>query len=210
MLLAGQLVEKNRKAAAKGKTLLALLVPSFPQQTRSLNEARPKLVVEPDPGTLFLTAEGEPFSLDHMTFTVRNHVAAAKLGKMGACRLLRHTMATLMLEGGADIRFIQEMLGHSKLSSTQMYTQVSVRMLKQIHTATHPAARLNPHATEPANGQRVPQQAGLHAKATPEPANRRGRLEAGKLTEQLQADLLATLEAEAEEGTRRRKVVKST
>jgi integrase/recombinase XerD len=107
-----------------------------------MNDARPKLVVEPDSGSVFLTAEGEPFSLDHMTFTVRNHVAAAKLGKMGACHLLRHTMATLMLEGGADIRFIQEMLGHSKLSSTQMYTQVSIRMLKQIHTATHPAAKL--------------------------------------------------------------------
>ena len=164
-----------------------------------LADARPRLVVEPDPGTLFLTAEGEPFSLDHMTFTVRSHVAAAKLGKMGACHLLRHTMATLMLEGGADIRFIQEMLGHSKLSSTQMYTQVSVRMLKQIHTATHPAARLNPHPAEPANGRAVPPQARLHAKATPQPANRRGRLEAGKLTEQLQADLLATLQAEAEE-----------
>jgi integrase/recombinase XerD len=107
-----------------------------------LAEARPRLVVEPDPGNLFLTAEGEPFSLDHMTFTVRNHVAAAKLHKMGACHLFRHTMATLMLEGGADIRFIQEMLGHTKLSTTQMYTQVSIRMLKQIHTATHPAARL--------------------------------------------------------------------
>jgi integrase/recombinase XerD len=107
-----------------------------------LAEARPKLAVEPDEGVLFLTAEGEPFSLDHMTFTVRNHVAAAKLGKMGACHLFRHTMATLMLEGGADIRFIQEMLGHTKLSTTQMYTQVSIRMLKQIHTATHPAAKL--------------------------------------------------------------------
>lgn len=107
-----------------------------------LAEARPKLVVEPDEGVVFLTAEGEPFSLDHMTFTVRNHVAAAKLGKMGACHLFRHTMATLMLEGGADIRFIQEMLGHTKLSTTQMYTQVSIRMLKQIHTATHPGAKL--------------------------------------------------------------------
>src|SRR5262249_24092237 len=67
-----------------------------------LNDARPKLVVEPDDSTLFLTAEGEPFSLGHMTFTVRNHVAAAKLNRTGACHLLRHTMATLMLEGGAD------------------------------------------------------------------------------------------------------------
>ncbi len=138
-----------------------------------LREARPRLVVEPDPGTLFLTAEGETFSLDHMTFTVRNHVAAAKLGKMGACHLLRHTMATLMLEGGADIRFIQEMLGHSKLSSTQMYTQVSVRLLKQIHTATHPAAQL--HRTEAAAKENLFQD---HAE---------------------KAELLAALAAEAEE-----------
>jgi integrase/recombinase XerD len=52
-------------------------------------------------------------------------------------------MATLMLDGGADIRFIQAMLGHVLLSTTQLYTQVSIRKLKQIHTATHPAATLN-------------------------------------------------------------------
>jgi len=147
-----------------------------------LADARPGLVVEPDPGTVFLTAEGETFSLDHMTFTVRNHVAAAQLGKMGACHLLSHTMATLMLEGGADIRIIQEMLGHSKLSSTQMYTQVSVRTLKQIHTATHPAAKLNPHAKEPTNGQPT--------QPTPEKPTD---------DEQIRDDLLATLEREAEE-----------
>ena len=48
-------------------------------------------------------------------------------------------MATLMLEGGADIRFIQQMLGHDKLDTTQIYTQVSIRKLKEIHTLTHPA-----------------------------------------------------------------------
>ena len=48
-------------------------------------------------------------------------------------------MATLMLENGADIRFIQVMLGHADLSTTQIYTQVSIRHLKDIHTATHPA-----------------------------------------------------------------------
>jgi integrase/recombinase XerD len=47
-------------------------------------------------------------------------------------------MATLMLENGADIRFIQAMLGHASLSTTQIYTQVSIRKLKDIHTATHP------------------------------------------------------------------------
>lgn len=51
-------------------------------------------------------------------------------------------MATLMLEGGADMRFIQEMLGHAKLETTQIYTQVSIRKLIEIHAATHPGARL--------------------------------------------------------------------
>jgi integrase/recombinase XerD len=52
-------------------------------------------------------------------------------------------MATIMLENGADIRFIQEMLGHAELSTTQIYTQVSIKKLKEIHTATHPNARVS-------------------------------------------------------------------
>jgi len=67
------------------------------------------------------------------------YVTRADLGKTGSCHLFRHTMATLMLEHGADIRYIQEMLGHVKIDTTQIYTQVSIRKLKQIHTATHPA-----------------------------------------------------------------------
>jgi len=66
-------------------------------------------------------------------------VDAADIGKRGSCHLFRHTMATLMLENGADIRFIQAMLGHAKLETTQIYTQVSIRKLKEIHEATHPA-----------------------------------------------------------------------
>jgi integrase/recombinase XerD len=52
-------------------------------------------------------------------------------------------VATLMLENGADIRYIQEMLGHAELSTTQIYTQVSIRKLKQVHTLTHPGAALS-------------------------------------------------------------------
>jgi integrase/recombinase XerD len=59
-------------------------------------------------------------------------------------------MATLMLEGGADIRFIQQMLGHAELSTTEIYTHVSIRMLKQVHTATHPAAALDHEHGQPA------------------------------------------------------------
>jgi integrase/recombinase XerD len=107
-----------------------------------LEDGRPSLAVEPDDGTLFLTVEGAPFTPNRLTQMVRGYVNAAGVGKKGACHLFRHTMATLMLEGGADIRFIQQMLGHAKLETTQIYTQVSIRKLKEIHAATHPGARL--------------------------------------------------------------------
>ena len=51
-----------------------------------------------------------------------------------------------MLENGADIRFIQQQLGHAELSTTQIYTQVSIKMLKEVHTRTHPGATLSPEA----------------------------------------------------------------
>jgi integrase/recombinase XerD len=115
-------------------------------------EVRPQLVMEPDEGVLFLTADGQAFSPNRLTQLVRGYVLAADLGKRGACHLFRHTMATLMLEGGADIRFIQQMLGHVKLETTQIYTQVSIRKLKEIHTATHPGARLQGRRTRATAG----------------------------------------------------------
>jgi integrase/recombinase XerD len=102
------------------------------------DDVRPELAAGGDDGSLFLTHLGEAFTPNRLTQLVRDHVNAAKLGKTGACHLFRHTMATLMLENGADIRFIQAMLGHAELSTTQIYTQVSIRKLKDIHTATHP------------------------------------------------------------------------
>jgi integrase/recombinase XerD len=82
---------------------------------------------------------------------VRGYVLSADIGKEGACHLFRHTMATLMLEGGADIRFIQELLGHAELTTTQVYTRVSIKKLKEIHTATHPGARLASSRSEEAH-----------------------------------------------------------
>jgi integrase/recombinase XerD len=60
-------------------------------------------------------------------------------------------MATLMLEGGADLRFIQQMLGHADLNSTEIYTHVAIRKLQQIHAATHPGATLERKASAVTN-----------------------------------------------------------
>jgi integrase/recombinase XerD len=106
-----------------------------------LADTRPELVVPPDEGYLFLTHRGDPFTKSSLTEFVRTYVDRAELGKTGAVHLFRHTMATLMLEGGADIRYVQAMLGHAKLETTQIYTNVSIRKLKEVHTASHPAGR---------------------------------------------------------------------
>ena len=109
---------------------------------RYVLSVRPQLVVPPDDGFLFLAYSGRPFNPDYLGHEVRKYVIASGVGKEGACHLFRHTMATLMLDGGADIRYVQEMLGHAKLTTTSLYTQVSIDRLKKVHEATHPGARL--------------------------------------------------------------------
>ncbi|MEQ1829387.1 MAG: site-specific tyrosine recombinase XerC [Pirellula sp.] len=108
---------------------------------RYLEEGRPELVIDPNEQTLFLSTLGQPLEPDSLTEYVREYVIKADIGKKGSCHMFRHTMATLMLENGADIRYIQAMLGHADLRTTQIYTQVSIRKLQQIHRLTHPASQ---------------------------------------------------------------------
>lgn len=120
------------------------------------DDVRGELATGADDGTLFLTSMGEAFTPNRLTQLARDHVNAAETGKAGACHLFRHTMATLMLENGADIRFIQAMLGHANLETTQIYTQVSIRKLKDIHTATHPGRVIVPgEAADPDAGDDI-------------------------------------------------------
>ena len=111
-----------------------------------LGEVRPGLVVEPDEAWLFLSPHGEALTPKGLTKVVQRYVRRSGLGKPGACHLWRHSMATAMLENGADIRYIQEMLGHAELGTTAIYTKVSIVKLKEIHTATHPSSRPVPGA----------------------------------------------------------------
>jgi len=109
---------------------------------RYLSDVRPLWARESDEGFLFLNQNGEPIDAAYLTHLVHWYVEHAATGKLGSCHLFRHSMATLMMENGADIRFVQAMLGHVKLETTALYTQVSIGKLKEIHAATHPAERV--------------------------------------------------------------------
>lgn len=135
-----------RQGKGKKDRMIPMGERAFAWVARYVEEARPSLALTPDDGTVFLTNLGTPFEAGRLTQLVRDYVNAAETGKRGACHLFRHTCATLMHENGADIRFIQQQLGHAELSTTQIYTQVSIRMLKEVHTRTHPGATLSPEA----------------------------------------------------------------
>ena len=127
----------------RGKGKKDRLVPIAPRAVAWVDSwlatARPALLVPPDSGALFLTNSGQAFNVEHLSMVVRRLLDAADLKKPGACHLFRHSMATAMLEAGADVRFIQQLLGHSNLNSTALYTQVSIRKLLEVYAQTHPA-----------------------------------------------------------------------
>lgn len=139
-------MERETLLISEGKGMRDRLIPighrALLWVRRYLTEARPCLAVEPDEGYLFLTKEGTPFVPGSLSPLMAGYVKRSGIGKTGSCHIFRHTMATLMLEGGADIRYIQQMLGHARLESTETYTRVSMRKLRKVFQATHPAARV--------------------------------------------------------------------
>lgn len=100
---------------------------------------RIRFAIEPDPENIFLERTGLALTPDRLSRLVAKYIKQADLGKTGSCHLFRHTVATLMLDNGADIRFIQQMLGHASIGTTETYTHVSIVKLKQIHELTHPS-----------------------------------------------------------------------
>jgi integrase/recombinase XerD len=141
-------IDRGTLMIRQGKGKKDRMVPVSPRALawieKYLNEVRSSLIAGADLGLLFLTNVGEGFGADRLSQMVRRYIDQAKIGKTGSCHLFRHTVATLMLENGADIRYIQEMLGHAQLSTTEIYTRVSIWKLREIYLATHPAARNEP------------------------------------------------------------------
>jgi integrase/recombinase XerD len=107
--------------------------------TKYLDEVRPRLMIRPEEQGLFLTGYGEPFNADVLSRKISDYIKKAGTGHKGGPHLLRHTCATHLLEGGADIRYIQQLLGHENLETTAIYTEVSVLQLQAVHARCHPA-----------------------------------------------------------------------
>lgn len=114
-----------------------------------LAEGRPALCDSPHQTHLFVTRNGRPLHPNQVSAQVRRAMDQAGITKRGSCHLFRHTVASMMLDRGADIRHIQAILGHENLCTTQIYTYVSIGKLCEVHAQTHPARLFRPSRQRP-------------------------------------------------------------
>ncbi|HEV7925400.1 MAG TPA: tyrosine recombinase [Verrucomicrobiae bacterium] len=105
---------------------------------RYLEAGRPKLLTAKSPANLFLNRRGLPFAASTMWTRIKRRVHRAEIGRNITPHALRHSFATHLLENGADLRVIQELLGHANISTTEVYTHVTSSRLRDIHRQFHP------------------------------------------------------------------------
>ena len=116
-----------------GKTAVAAL-------NRYLEIGRPKLITAKSPANVFLTQRGTPFAAVTLWKRIKDRAPRAGVGRNITPHMLRHSFATHLLEHGADLRVIQELLGHANISTTEVYTHVTSNRLREIHRKFHPRA----------------------------------------------------------------------
>jgi integrase/recombinase XerD len=105
---------------------------------RYLDAGRPKLVTPRSPGVVFLTKRGTPFAAVTLWLRIKQRVRRAGISRNVTPHMLRHSFATHLLENGADLRVIQELLGHANISTTEVYTHVAGARLGEVHRKFHP------------------------------------------------------------------------
>lgn len=105
---------------------------------RFIETGRPELVTPKSPANVFLTKRGTPFAAVTLWLRVKNRVLRAGIERNITPHMLRHSFATHLLEHGADLRVIQELLGHASIGTTQIYTHVTSNRLRDVHKQFHP------------------------------------------------------------------------
>jgi len=103
-----------------------------------IEAGRPKLVTPKTPANLFLNRRGLPFAASTLWTRIKRRLKRAEIGRNITPHVLRHSFATHLLENGADLRVIQELLGHANISTTEVYTHVTTSRLRDIHRQFHP------------------------------------------------------------------------
>jgi integrase/recombinase XerD len=103
-----------------------------------LDAGRPKLVTSRSPANVFLTKRGTPFASVTLWLHIKRRVRRADIARNVTPHMLRHSFATHLLEHGADLRVIQELLGHATISTTEVYTHVARSRLRDVHRKFHP------------------------------------------------------------------------
>ncbi|MGA2852533.1 MAG: tyrosine-type recombinase/integrase [Verrucomicrobiota bacterium] len=125
-----------------GKGNKERVVPVGKKAVEALNHfietGRPKLVTPKSPAAVFLTKRGTPFAAVTLWLRIKNRVRRAGVERNITPHMLRHSFATHLLEHGADLRVIQELLGHANISTTEIYTHVTGNRLRDIHRKFHP------------------------------------------------------------------------
>ena len=116
-----------------GRTAVAAL-------NRYIEVGRPKLITPKSPANVFLTQRGTPFAAVTLWLHIKNRVRRAGVERNMTPHMLRHSFATHLLEHGADLRVIQELLGHASIGTTEIYTHVTGNRLREIHRKFHPRA----------------------------------------------------------------------
>ena len=115
-----------------------------------LDAGRPKLITKRSPANVFLTQRGTPFSPVTLWLRIKKRVRYAGIGRNVTPHMLRHSFATHLLEHGADLRVIQELLGHANISTTEVYTHVAGHRLTEVHQKFHPRAETDSIVTSTA------------------------------------------------------------
>ncbi|HSH92573.1 MAG TPA: site-specific tyrosine recombinase [Roseimicrobium sp.] len=128
-----QVIGKGNKerVVPVGRTAIAAI-------NRYLTVARPQLVSPKSPANVFLSQRGTPFASVTLWLRIKNRVKRSGIERNVTPHMLRHSFATHLLEHGADLRVIQELLGHANISTTEISTHVTGSRLREVHRRFHP------------------------------------------------------------------------